>query len=338
MIVDRRRSAEAFALHRSSFDLTNRSVTVKVDVSKLNALQTHGANGFPGHGHRLVRLDARRRNVHNERVPVAGRLRYLEALPRPDIRRRGTLLLLHAFPLNARMWEPQLAPFADRGWHAIAPHFRGFDLLEWSGVDASSDTTIDDYAGDVLDLLDALHIPDAVVVGLSMGGYVALAMLRLAPRYLHGLVLADTRPQADTPDGREGRTRLARLAHERGVAAVADELLPKLVGDTTRRDRHVVVATVRELALSNSVEAVVGALSAMMTRPDSTALLASIHIPTLIIVGDQDGITPPEAAEAMQHAIAGSARAVVPGAGHLSSLENTDAFNDALARFLEHRV
>src|SRR6185295_17500733 len=100
----------------------------------------------------------------------------------------------HAFPLNDRMFEPQLA-FADRGWHVIAPQFRGFD----DGAADPPAESVDDYAGDAIDLLDSLHIHDAVVVGQSLGGYVAFAMLRLAPRYIRGLVLADTRPQADTP-------------------------------------------------------------------------------------------------------------------------------------------
>ena len=272
-------------------------------------------------------------------MPVAGRVQYLEAVPRPDVRGRGTLLLLHAFPLNARMWEGQLGVFAARGWHVIAPHFRGFGTM---GSDPGSDpiavSAIDDYAGDIIDLLDNLHITDAVVLGLSMGGYVALAMLRLAPNYIHALVLADTRPQADTPESASNRVRLAQLAGDRGVTAVADELVPKLVGETTRRNNPALVTAIRELALSTSVNGVVGALNAMRTRPDSTAVLASIRVPTLIVVGDEDGLTPPAVAEAMHHAIAGSTLTLVPRAGHLSSLEIADVFNDGLAKFLEHRV
>jgi pimeloyl-ACP methyl ester carboxylesterase len=271
-------------------------------------------------------------------VPIAGRVHYLEEPPRSDVRGRGALLFLHAFPLNARMWEPQLAAFAARGWHAIAPHLRGFG----EGSDPVSDpvavSAIDDYAGDVIDLLDALHIPDAVVVGLSLGGYVALAMMRLAPRYLHGLVLADTRADADTPEGAANRDRMAQLARERGVAAITDELIPKLIGATTRRDHPAVEATVRSLAAENSVSSIVGALHALKTRPDSTPVLASIHVPALIVVGEEDAITPPAVAEGLRKAIAGSTLSILPRVGHLSSLENADAFNAALAQFLEHRV
>jgi 3-oxoadipate enol-lactonase len=270
------------------------------------------------------------------------RFRYIEAPASASARPRGALVLLHAFPLNARMWEPQLA-FADRGWHVIAPQLRGFDSADSQKYDvghtkSEGTTTIDDYAGDVIDLLDTLHIPDAVVAGLSLGGYVAFAMLRLAPRYIRGLVLADTRPEADTAESVEGRKRLMQVARSGGAAAVADEMLPKLLGETTRRDRPHVVETVRALALSNPVGAITGALQALMTRPDSTPLLEGIHIPTLVLVGDEDMVTPPAVAETMHRGIAGSQHTVVPRAGHLSNLENAEAFNDALARFLEHRV
>src|SRR5436305_13543593 len=130
-------------------------------------------------------------------------LRYLDAAPPPTVRKRGTLVLLHAFPLNARLWEPQLA-LASYGWRIVAPHLRGFD----GGVGDPPASSVDDYAGDVVDLLDALQIEDAVVGGLSLGGYTAFALLRRAPRYVRGLILADTRSQADTPEGAAGRARM----------------------------------------------------------------------------------------------------------------------------------
>jgi len=247
------------------------------------------------------------------------------------------------------MWDAQLTAFADRGWRVIAPHFRGFgvgvagsDPIGTTSVPMGSDpvavSAIDDYAADVIDLLDHLHITDAVVLGLSLGGYVAFAMLRLAPNYLHALVLADTRPQADTPEGASNRVRLAQLARDSGVGAVVDDILPKLVGETTRRERPAIVSNVRTLGLASSVSGVVGALGAMRTRPDSTDVLPTIHVPTLILVGAEDALTPPMDAEAMHKAVTGSSLVVVPDAGHLSSLENADAFNEALAKFLEHRV
>ena len=229
------------------------------------------------------------------------------------------------------MWEPQLA-LADHGWRVVAPYLRGMG----GGRDVGPATSMDDYAGDVIDLLDALHVEEVVLGGVSMGGYVAFAMLRCAPRYVRGLVLADTRPQADTREGVDGRKRMLALVREKGPAAVADEMLPRLLGPTTFRDRPEVVARVRALALSNSTEAIAGAMTALMTRVDSTSLLSGIRCPTLVMVGEEDVITPPQLSEAMQRAIPGSGLAVLPQAGHLPNLERPDAFNDALGNFLDH--
>jgi 3-oxoadipate enol-lactonase len=260
-------------------------------------------------------------------------LRYLDAPPRGSERSRGVLVLLHAFPLNARMWEGQLA-FADSGWRVIAPQLRGFD----AGAGEPPASSVDDYAGDVIDLLDALHVKQAVVGGLSMGGYVAFALLRLAARYVQGLVLADTRSQADTPEGIAGRTRLLQLLDDKGPSAVAEEMIPKLLGNTTRLTKPAVVETVRSLALASPAEAIAGAIRALMSRPDSTPLLAAIHVPTLFVVGAEDMLTPPAASEEMHRAIAGSEIVHIPEAGHLSNLEQPERFNAALAAFLSHRV
>jgi pimeloyl-ACP methyl ester carboxylesterase len=231
------------------------------------------------------------------------------------------------------MWQAQLA-LADRGWRVIAPHLRGFDGATGDPPAAS----VDDYAADMIDLLDALHIHEAVIGGVSMGGYVAFAMFRHAPRYFQGMILADTRSQADTPEGVEGRKRMLELVQHRGPAAVADEMVPKLLGATTLRTRPDVVETVRSLALANSAEAIAGAIRALMTRPDSTPLLSSIHCPALVVVGDEDIVTPPPLAEQLHQGISGSTLSVIPGAGHLSNIEQPDAFNAAVTHFLEHRV
>jgi len=266
-------------------------------------------------------------------IRVGRRLRYLEAEPPASVRARGTLVLVHAFPLNARMWEPQQS-LADGGWRVLAPQLRGFD----GGANDTPVATMDDYAGDLVDLLDGLHVKDAVLGGLSMGGYVTLALVRLAPRYVRGLVLADTRPQADTPEGLDGRRRMLKRLDDGGPAAVADDMLPNLLGATTRAGRPEVAARVRELALANPPEAIAGAIAAMMARPDSTALLATVHCPTLVVVGDEDTVTPPSVSEDLRARIAGAELAVIRGAGHLSNLEQPALFNQALAGFLGHRV
>ncbi len=231
------------------------------------------------------------------------------------------------------MWEPQLA-LAEAGWRVIAPHLRGTN----GGPPQAPVATMDDCAADLIDLLDALHIENAVIGGLSMGGYVTFALFRHAPRYFRGMVLADTRPQADTPEAIEGRKRLLAVVREKGAAAVADEMIPKLLGETTRRNRPDLVAHVGDLVRSNPPDAIAGAISALMSRPDSTSILPSIHCPTLILVGEEDMLTPPALSQDMQRAIGGAELVMVPRAGHLSSLEQPEVFNAALARFLEHRV
>jgi 3-oxoadipate enol-lactonase len=269
-------------------------------------------------------------------VPAVGRLRYLEAVPQSGSGGRssdGTLVLIHAFPLNARMWEPQLA-LAQEGWRLIAPHLRGLD-----GAEQDPETvSVDDYAGDVIDLLDALHVDEAVIGGLSLGGYVTFAILRHAAARFRGMVLADTRPQADTLEAAEGRTRMLELLRSRGVPAVADDMLPKLLGDTTRRTRPDIAERTRSLILSSSERGVAGAIVALRSRPDSTPLLSSIRCPTLIVVGEEDTLTPPQISRDMHNAIPGSELVVVPAAGHLTSLERPEAFNQAVAAFLRHRV
>jgi 3-oxoadipate enol-lactonase len=231
------------------------------------------------------------------------------------------------------MWEPQLE-LADLGWRVIVPQLRGFD----DGAGEPPAASIDDYAGDIIDLLDGLHIHDAVVGGLSLGGYVTFGLLRHAASYVRGLILADTRTAADTPDGVQGRTRMLQLLAEKGPSAIADEMIPKLLGASTMARRPDVVARVRALVLDNPSSAIAGAIGALMTRPDSAPLLPSIHVPTLIVVGDEDTLTPPPMSEEMHRGIGGSELVTIPGAGHLSSLEQPAAFNAALARFLSHRV
>src|SRR5262249_52978441 len=157
-------------------------------------------------------------------------------------------------------------------------------------------------------------------------------------RYIQGLILADTRSQADTPEGVAGRVRMLQLVKDRGASAVADEMIPKLLGETTRRTQPAIEARVRSLVTANSAEAIAGALRALMTRPDSTPLLASIHVPTLIVVGEEDAVTPPSLSEDLHHNIGGSELVRIPRAGHLSNLEQPEVFNAALAAFLSHRV
>jgi pimeloyl-ACP methyl ester carboxylesterase len=254
-----------------------------------------------------------------------GGMRYLEA---------GSgwpVVLLHAFPLSADMWRPQLE-HPPAGWRLIAPDLRGFGPA--AGPPATSPLTMDDMAGDVVALLDALEIERATIGGLSMGGYVTFALFRRAPERFVRLLLADTRAGADSPEGRAARERMLELVRRDGPAAVADEMLPKLLGETTTRERPGVAAAVRTLIESNSTAGIAGGIEAMMTRPDSTPLLARIGLPALVMVGAEDALTPPAEAQTMHQALTRSQLVSLPGAGHLSNLETPDAFSTALSNFL----
>ncbi|MDQ3958612.1 MAG: alpha/beta hydrolase [Actinomycetota bacterium] len=240
------------------------------------------------------------------------------------------VLLVHAFPLNARMWEPQIESLGDR-WRLVAP-----DLMGFGASDAPEDPSaysVDSFADDLKAVLDELGIDKVVLAGLSLGGYVALAFLRKHRSSVSALVLADTRSEADAPEAIEKRTNQQATVREQGPGALTDGLVGALLGEPTREKKPDVVATVRGL-MENSPAGYIGALEAMKGRPDSTPDLAGITLPTLIIVGENDTLTPPELSRKMHEHIGGSRLVVIPEAGHLSNLEAPEAFNGALAEFL----
>lgn len=237
------------------------------------------------------------------------------------------LVLLHAFPLTAEMWRLQLERVPD-DWRFIAPELS-------SAVSAAGGApSMDDYARDIAALLDELLIDDAVIGGLSMGGYVALALHRQVPALFSGMILADTRAQADSAQARSARANMrAQLARE-GVSAIADQMIPRLLSSRTVREQPDVVRRVRDMIESNPPGVVDAALHAIMTRPDSTQDLARISCATLVMVGGEDDVTPPGEADDMHRAIERSVLVTIPGAGHLSNLEQPEAFSRALADFL----
>jgi 3-oxoadipate enol-lactonase len=241
------------------------------------------------------------------------------------------LILVHAFPLNAEMWKPQLERVPG-GWRFVVPDLRG---LGEGRLDEGTALTMDDYAIDIVALMDALTIDRAVLGGLSMGGYIAFAFHRFAPERVRGLVLSDTRPQGDTAEGARGRMAMLERLRTDGVGAVADELIPKLLGGTTRRLRSAVEAEVRRLIEANDAYGIAGAIHALINRPDSTPDLARIRVPTLVVVGEEDTITPVADAEIVHRGITGSELTILPAAGHLSNLETPTEFSSTVASFLQ---
>ncbi|MEW5982794.1 MAG: alpha/beta fold hydrolase [Acidobacteriota bacterium] len=250
----------------------------------------------------------------------------------------SALLFLHAFPLNAEMWGPQLGALHP-AWRALAPDFRGFggSAPDVSDRPRQDGVGLDDYAADVTALMDHEGVQAAVVCGCSMGGYAAFALLRQAPDRVAGLVLADTRAGPDDDQARASRLAMLDLVEREGPEAVAQQMLPKLLGRTTRIRRPDVAAAVSELMRSATASGVAHAVVRIMRRPDSLGLLRSADLPVLVVVGNEDELTPVAESELMGSAARRATLAVLPGAGHLSSLEAPDAFNRALTAFLTTR-
>jgi 3-oxoadipate enol-lactonase len=245
-----------------------------------------------------------------------------------DTGQGSAVVFLHAFPLNRAMWAPQASALAAT-WRCVTIDARGFGEST-----PTRPFSVDRYADDVVAVLDGLAIERAVVVGLSMGGYVAFALWRRHPRRVRALVLADTRAGADAPETRDRRRELIAFARSSGVSAVADRQMIGLLGKSTRERGPEIETIARSIAANATVDGVVGALEAMMERPDSTPTLATISVPSLIVAGEEDVLTPPKEARAMHSMIYGSRLEILAHAGHLSSIERPAAFNAVLNEFL----
>jgi pimeloyl-ACP methyl ester carboxylesterase len=254
---------------------------------------------------------------------------YLDSAPRDHARR--AIVLLHAFPLGAGMWERQIGAIP-QAWRLITPDLRGFGGS--NDPETSGAPSMDDYATDVVDLLHDLGISRAVVGGVSMGGYATFSVLRRAPQLVEAVVLADTRVGADTPQGRANRRNMLALLEREGPTGVARDMMPKLLGKTTRETNPEMESTVRRLIKQHSSAAIRGAIFRMMDRQDAAAVLASLRVPALVVVGEEDELTPVEESRRIAEAIPGSTMVVIPAAGHLSNMEQPEAFNAALVSFL----
>jgi len=238
------------------------------------------------------------------------------------------LLLVHGWPHDHTMWAGQLgglAPYA----RVLAPDLRGV-----GGSTVRGPYTIDQYADDLSAFLDSLGIARAVVCGLSMGGYIAFAMLRRHRDRIRGLVLADTRATADTDDARENRTRLIASIEQEGMAALAERQLQSMLARTTIERHAPLVDTVRHMMASVPPEGAIGALRAMAARPDSTSLLETIDVPTLVVGGAEDTVTTPDVLRRMAASIPKSRVEILEQSGHLCPLERPAAFNHVVGEFL----
>lgn len=247
---------------------------------------------------------------------------------------RGTgsaLLLVHGFPLNRSMWEPQCAALADAAF-IVAPDLRGHGETEAPPGPYDMETFADDLAA----LLDWVDLPRVVYCGLSLGGYIGFAFARRHSQRLAGLILADTRSGPDGDQRRAGREELASAVELAGSSALAVERLrPPLVAPETRRTRPDLLDRLGAMIAGTPATGLAGAARGIAARPDSVPTLGRITVPTLIVVGAEDELTPPAESEMMHAAIPGSRLEVLPGAGHLSNLERPAAFNAAVRQHLK---
>lgn len=238
------------------------------------------------------------------------------------------LLFIHGWPHNRALWAAQMSGLVDHA-RCIAPDLRGF-----GGSTVAGPWTIDQFADDLVHLLDSLGIEVAVVCGLSMGGYVALSLLRRHRARVRALILSSTRATADTAEAREKRMRLIEFVRERGGEALAGKQLKAMVGTTTFETRPDVTETLRRLMAAAPEDGVVGALHAMADRTDSTDLLGGIDCPVLVLSGAEDSFTLPAELSAMARLIPRARFESIDSAGHVCAYERPAAFNHLVGEFL----
>src|SRR5215210_2734563 len=231
-----------------------------------------------------------------------------------DLGEGDPLVLLHAFPLNGRMFESQMTAFS--GSHrVVAPDYPGFGRSPRTPAQPD----VHYYAEGLRGLLDRLHLERVILGGVSMGGYVAFECMRLFPERISALVLANTRPEPDPEEMREIRNQMAHSVAREGVEVLVELQMERLIAPDSLQDEDL-VEDVRAMILENSPDGAVAALGAMRERPDSRPLLGEINVPTLVIGGEEDGISSPEVMGAMAAEIPGARHVTIPGTGHLSNL------------------
>jgi 3-oxoadipate enol-lactonase len=239
-------------------------------------------------------------------------------------------VFVHGFPLDHSVWLDQLKGLA---------HVRRCVALDLRGF-GKSDPTVDPslsmemLADDVAGLIDALGMHEADVVGISMGGYVALALWELRPGMVRSLTLVDTRAAADTAEGRAGRDSMVDRLLDFGRSGLADELAAALLGSAPSK---LVQARLRSMIEGTRYETLVAAITGMRDRKDRTVLLPTINVPCLVVSGEDDRLIPPEVARALAGEIRGCRTTIVPRAGHLPPIENPDVVNEALIELFEGR-
>jgi 3-oxoadipate enol-lactonase len=241
------------------------------------------------------------------------------------------VLFLHGYPFDKSMWSEQIDAIAAAGFRAIAPDLRGLGETTSSGEVA----TMDEMARDAAALLDQLRVEQAVVCGLSMGGYVAFEFMRLFPERVRGLVLAGTRAPADNEQEKAGREQQVQTMLRAGMVPISIATLPKLLGPRTLAEKPDVVKRVRGMITRCDPKGAAAAQRGMAARRDYTEDLPKINVPTLIIVGREDSIRPVADAEFMHRGIRNSRLEIIEDAAHMTNMEQPEVLNKALLMFLK---
>ncbi|HSQ45666.1 MAG TPA: alpha/beta fold hydrolase [Lutibacter sp.] len=239
------------------------------------------------------------------------------------------IIFIHGFPLNKSMWDKQLNALKD-DYRVIAYDIRGHGATEVGTIDFS----IDLFVIDLLCFMDALKIEKTMLCGLSMGGYIALNAIKNHPGRFTALILSDTNCTADSPEAKEKRMNTIISIQENGVEKLAEDLLPNLFAAESFKSNLEEIAAVKEMIVTTTIPSLSKSLHALANRKETCSKLAKINVPVLILVGEEDTITPPEAAIAMQEKIKDSLLELIPHAGHLSNMENENEFNSQLEKFI----
>lgn len=245
------------------------------------------------------------------------------------------ILLVHGFPLDHTMWASQIEALSKR-YRVLAPDLRGFGRTPLGKYDRAVGITMERYADDLADMLDALGIKGKIVLcGFSMGGYIAWQFLRRYRERLRGLILCDTKATADSEEARAARLDMAARAAELGSPKIADDLLPKLFSAGSLKKRREIVDPIRTLISQTAPASIAAGQRGMAARPNVTATLSAIALPTLAIVGAEDAVASPAEMRSMTQAIRGAELIEIPDAGHMAPVENPPAVTEAIQGFLQ---
>lgn len=248
------------------------------------------------------------------------------------------VLLVHGFPLDHSMWDSQIAALS-KSARVIAPDLRGFGQSSLAAGDGERGVSMEAYADDLAELLVAIGVNEPIVLaGFSLGGYVAWQFVRKHGHRLRGLVQCDTRAIADNDESRAGRLKMAENIAEWGSGRVMEMMGPKLFAPATFETKPEIVAAVRKVIEASAPPAIAAAQRGMAARPDVTAMLPHIIVPTLVLVGEHDAISSAAEMKGIADAIPGAEYVVIPKAGHMTTMEEPEAVNAALGRFVAAQV